>query len=208
MKIRESATRDTVNLVTGVVLAGGAGRRMQGADKGLLTVDGEASVARVARSLAPHCSYLLISANRNIEEYKHLGIGEVISDQRPDFAGPLAGLEAVRGKAHTDVLVVAPCDLPHLTPSIYADLLEALLSDPTLDAVYASCESGPHYLCAALRLHCLQTLPQILDDGVRAVRHWYATLHTRAVPFEEAKAECFQNLNVPADWDDLRPKIH
>jgi hypothetical protein len=50
--------------VTGLVLAGGEGRRMGGVDKGLLLLGGQPLVARVAARLRPQVDKLLLSANR------------------------------------------------------------------------------------------------------------------------------------------------
>lgn len=59
--------------VTGVVLAGGLGRRMGGADKGLLDYGGRPLAQQVAERLAPQVETLLINANRNREAYTALG---------------------------------------------------------------------------------------------------------------------------------------
>ena len=50
--------------VTGVVLAGGQGRRMGSVDKGLVELDGRALVAHVIARLAPQVGVLVINANR------------------------------------------------------------------------------------------------------------------------------------------------
>jgi molybdopterin-guanine dinucleotide biosynthesis protein A len=50
--------------ITGVVLAGGMGRRMGGADKGLQDLRGQPLVACAIDRLAPQVDHLLISANR------------------------------------------------------------------------------------------------------------------------------------------------
>jgi molybdopterin-guanine dinucleotide biosynthesis protein A len=59
--------------ITGVVLAGGQGRRMGGVDKGLVELAGRPLVARVIERLAPQVGALLINANQNVERYAALG---------------------------------------------------------------------------------------------------------------------------------------
>ena len=59
--------------VTGVVLAGGMGRRMGGVDKGLVLLDGEPMVAHVLERLAPQVGALVINANQNLERYAAFG---------------------------------------------------------------------------------------------------------------------------------------
>ena len=51
--------------ITGIVLAGGMGRRMGGVDKGLVLLDGAPMVAHVIARLAPQVGALVINANQN-----------------------------------------------------------------------------------------------------------------------------------------------
>ncbi|MGA7296295.1 MAG: NTP transferase domain-containing protein, partial [Rhodanobacteraceae bacterium] len=53
----------------GVILAGGEGRRMHGADKGLQPVGEQSLVACVHAAMAPQVDEVMISANRNIDAY-------------------------------------------------------------------------------------------------------------------------------------------
>lgn len=59
--------------ITGVILAGGLGRRMGGVDKGLRELRGKAMVAWVLERFAPQVDELLINANQNHEIYARLG---------------------------------------------------------------------------------------------------------------------------------------
>ena len=62
--------------ITGLVLAGGAARRLQaahpGADKGLLPLSGRPLIAWVIDNLAPQVQDLVISANRHLDDYRQL----------------------------------------------------------------------------------------------------------------------------------------
>ncbi|HCN68163.1 MAG TPA: molybdenum cofactor guanylyltransferase MobA, partial [Candidatus Accumulibacter sp.] len=55
--------------ISGVILAGGLGRRMGGVDKGLQELHGRPLVAWVIERLAPQVDELLINANRNAQRY-------------------------------------------------------------------------------------------------------------------------------------------
>ena len=55
--------------LAGLILAGGKGLRMGGADKGLLTLDGGAYAQLLAARMGPFVDLLLISANRNQDRY-------------------------------------------------------------------------------------------------------------------------------------------
>ena len=59
--------------ITGLVLAGGQGRRMGGIDKGLQELEGRPLAQWVLDRLSPQVGSVLISANRNLDRYAELG---------------------------------------------------------------------------------------------------------------------------------------
>lgn len=109
--------------IDGLILAGGAGRRMGGLNKGLLLHQGLPLAAWALQRLGPQVENLYISANRNVTTYAALG-HQVLRDPRPDLPGPLAGLEAGLRAFHGDILVCVPCD----TPDFPHNLVQRLVS--------------------------------------------------------------------------------
>jgi molybdopterin-guanine dinucleotide biosynthesis protein A len=59
--------------VTGIVLAGGLGRRMGGVDKGLQPLRGKPMVEHVLERLAPQVDEIIINANQNAGVYATFG---------------------------------------------------------------------------------------------------------------------------------------
>src|SRR5689334_20428419 len=103
--------------VTGIILAGGLGRRMGGVDKGLQPLHGQPMVAHVLQRLAPQVAALIINANQNPEQYTTLGApfaAHIVPDSIAGYAGPLAGLQAGLAAARTPLVVTVPCDSPFL----------------------------------------------------------------------------------------------
>jgi molybdopterin-guanine dinucleotide biosynthesis protein A len=170
---------------------------MGGADKGLLPWRGLPMAAHVARRLRPQVARLLISCNRNTDYYASLG-DATVTDCRRDFQGPLAGLEAAIPDVASAFLIIAPCDNPLLPLDLVERLLDPLLAgaDSTADISYAHDGERSQYLCAAIRTGILPSLPIFLDEGQRAVRHWYARHRCAVVDFSE-QAGCFANYNHP-----------
>lgn len=115
--------------VTGAILAGGRGSRAGGIDKGLLEIDGEPAVVRVARSLQPQVARVVVSANRNHAAYEALGFASV-PDAEPGFHGPLSGIAAVAARVETPWLLTVPVDCD----CVPSNLLQAL-SDVGIDDV-------------------------------------------------------------------------
>ena len=107
--------------VSGIVLAGGLGRRMGGVDKGLQPLRGKAMVEHVLARLAPQVDDIVINANQNLERYAAFG-HRVVSDRVGGFAGPLAGLHAGLEAIAHPLAVTVPCDSPFLPADLVARL--------------------------------------------------------------------------------------
>jgi molybdopterin-guanine dinucleotide biosynthesis protein A len=119
-----------------------------------------------------------------------------VADIRPDFQGPLAGLEAAMPYVHTDLLVISACDTPLLPTDLVERLIRPLRENEGLDITYAHDGERGHYLCAAMRAACLPTLSVYLDEGHRTVRHWYHRHPSITVDFRD-QAQAFNNHNRP-----------
>jgi molybdopterin-guanine dinucleotide biosynthesis protein A len=179
--------------LTGLVLAGGRGRRMGGADKGLVTWRGEPLIVHVLQRLRPQVALLLISANRNLERYR--AWAPVVEDPLPTaFAGPLAGILAALRTQSTEWLAVAPCDLPALPPDAFARLAAGIDGSR---ASYAAPVGDGHSLVCLLHRSLAPDLAQYLAEGGQRVSGWFAAIGARAVPFDDRDA--FANFNAVAD---------
>ncbi|HWP87065.1 MAG TPA: NTP transferase domain-containing protein, partial [Burkholderiales bacterium] len=94
--------------ITGVILAGGQGRRMGTVDKGLRELRGKAMAAWVIERFAPQVDEVLINANQNLDVYAQFGY-RVIPDEIGGFAGPLAGLQRGLNEASHPLVATSPC---------------------------------------------------------------------------------------------------
>ena len=182
--------------ITGVVFAGGQGRRMGGVDKGLVELDGRALVARVIERLAPQVGELVINANQNRDRYAAFGY-PVVADVIPDFAGPLAGLHAAMAGATTPYIVTSPCDSPFLPADLVARLALALAATP-LDLAVARTFDQPHPVFSLVRTDVRPHLEAFLRGGGRKIDAWYATLRVADVRFDD-EADAFRNINTAAE---------
>jgi molybdopterin-guanine dinucleotide biosynthesis protein A len=186
--------------ITGVVLAGGEGRRMGGADKGLQLLDGRPLVQWVLERLRPQVGQILISANRNLERYREFGC-PVIEDTTPEFAGPLAGLQAAMTRATTPLLLSAPCDSPYLPADVGLRLAEALDASRA-DLAVPRAGTHVHRAFCLTRRELLPRLDAFLAGGGRKLGLWHQSLNTIEVDFDD-QAEAFGNINSLADLDQL-----
>ncbi len=179
--------------VTGVILAGGQGRRMGGVDKGLKLLRGKPMVARVAERFAPQVAEVIVNANQNIDQYQVLGY-RVVTDAISGFAGPLAGLQRGLSEAGHELVATVPCDSPFLPLDLVARLNGALEQEGAEIAV-AKTGDQPHPVFCLVRRRVLPGLTAFLEGGGRKIDAWYASLRVVEVPFDDQPA-AFSNINT------------
>ena len=179
--------------ITGVILAGGLGRRMGGIDKGLQELRGRPLVAWVVERLAPQVDELLINANQNGARYAAFD-HRVVPDQIPDFAGPLAGLHAALSAATHPLVATAPCDSPFLPDDLISRLFSALTANAA-DLAVARTFDQPHPVFCLCKREVLPHLTEFLAGGGRKIDRWYATLKVVEVAFDD-EAATFENINT------------
>ncbi len=174
--------------ITGLVLAGGQGSRMGGRDKGLAPYRGRALVDHAIERIAPQVGELLISANRNLDEYAQRGC-RVLTDTLPDFPGPLAGvLAGLQAASHEWVLTV-PCDMPHLP----ADLAKRLFAaSQEADIVVAADGARTHPAVMLIHTRLAQALAAYLASGKRSVHGFQESVGFASVNFDAA---AMRNIN-------------
>ena len=182
--------------ITGLVLAGGLGRRMGGVDKGLVAFRGRPMVAQVIERLAPQVGEILINANRNTEQYTGFGY-RVIADAIEGYAGPLAGLERGLAEARHDLVVTAPCDSPFL-PADLVERLRSAMANAAADLAVARTGDQPHPVFCLCKRSLHAHLRGYLGAGGRKIDAWYATLAVIEVAFDD-QARAFSNINTPED---------
>ena len=185
-----------MNGVTGVVLAGGQGRRMGGVDKGLQLLHGKPMVAAVIARLAPQVDEILINANQNLDAYARFG-HRVVPDAVGGFAGPLAGLHAGLSQASQPLVLTVPCDSPFLPPDLFSRLEKAMGGK---DLAVAKTGDQPHPVFSLVRVSVLDHLSKFLGTGGRKIDAWYATLEVVEVPFDD-EADAFRNINTREELD-------
>lgn len=178
--------------ITGVVLAGGQGRRMGSVDKGLQQLHGKPMIASVIERFAPQVDEVLINANQNLDRYATFGY-RVIPDRIDGHAGPLAGLHCALLEAVHPLVATVPCDSPFLPADLISRLRTALESAQA-DLAVARTGTQPHPVFCL----CHKTLAAGLNDylaaGGRKIDAWYAGLNAVEVNFSDEAA--FSNINT------------
>jgi molybdenum cofactor guanylyltransferase len=184
--------------VTGVVLAGGRGRRMGGRDKGLLPLRGRPLAAHALDALRPQVGALVVVANRNRARYAALGAA-VVADAWPGYAGPLAGVHAGLRAATTDWALFVPCDAAWLPANLGVRLHAAAAA---AGAAYATACGDALYTCCLLPRHHEAAAAAALRVRQLALGRFLRAQGAVPVEFADWPA-AGRNLNAPADWREV-----
>ncbi|MSQ70088.1 MAG: molybdenum cofactor guanylyltransferase [Betaproteobacteria bacterium] len=183
--------------ITGLILAGGQGRRMGGVDKGLQPFRGKRLVDHVYERLVPQVGGIIINANQNHDDYRSFGV-RVVSDALKEpgggFAGPLAGLHAGLSISRRPYLATVPCDSPFF-PHDLVERLFKQLNDSGAELAVARTGNQSHPVFCLVRRGVVEHLADFIKDGGRKIDAWYAALHVVEVAFDDEVA-AFSNINT------------
>lgn len=183
--------------LTGLVLAGGQGSRMDGQDKGLISYEGHPLAMHALKALGTVADSLLISANRSLDGYEALGY-PVVTDEDADFQGPLSGVIAGMKVARTPFLMVLPCDMPKVTQSVLEAILIAHQDNPDIPLFVAHDGERIQPLLMLVRTDLMESLRFFLRAGGRKVLGWVEQ-HPHIKVDLSLWRSCLVNINRPED---------
>ena len=189
--------------ITGLILAGGKARRLEGQDKGLISLGNKHLIEYVIERLRPQLGELLINANRHHDSYQQFGC-PVIADSLPGFAGPLAGLLSGLQHMHTDWLVSVPCDNPWLPADLVGQLVLAVQAQACPLAV-ASCRGELQPVYCLLHRSLQASLANYLAGGQHKVQDWVRQQQHCVVDFADTRA--FENINTPQQLAEAEQRL-
>jgi molybdopterin-guanine dinucleotide biosynthesis protein A len=185
--------------LTGLVLAGGASRRM-GRDKAVLEFDGVPLVERVAARLEQVCGEVLVASGDGRR------LGGLRWEQIPDAVeagGPLAGIVAGLRRAVTPLLAVVAVDMPDAAPEVLARLAADWAGEAAVVPVVEGRLQPLHGVYAA---GAAPRLAAALSSGERSVSRAVSLVGARAVGPEvwgavAPSGRFARNLNRPEDLE-------
>jgi molybdopterin-guanine dinucleotide biosynthesis protein A len=196
--------------ITGVVLAGGRGSRMEGRDKGLELFEGEPLALRAQRRLQKQVGRTMLNANRHLDRYRAFGV-PVHPDRLPNHPGPLAGFAAALRHCQTPYLVTVPCDTPFFPTDLVQRLAQGLTQEHAQLAVAACHSATPdgdpvwHIQPVFCLMHVglLDSLEEYIAAGAARVEAWTTQHVCATVRFDLPQA--FLNVNTLAQLRALDP---
>lgn len=179
--------------VTGVLLAGGASRRM-GRDKASLVINGEPLYSKALELLCRYFPNVIISGNRPELATESI---PYLPDIFPGSA--LGGIFTGLHSAKTEWVFVSACDMPNPDDRILELLLE---HRDGVDAVVPEVPKGYEPVFALYHKNCLPTFERALEQGRKSIFNLYPELSVhflnwRNMPEDWEKS--LANINTPAD---------
>ena len=195
----------------GVILAGGKARRMGGGDKCRIKLGKVEIINHVLKRLNPQVETLAININGNTKRFLDLNI-DLIEDNIPNFAGPLAGVLAGLDWAHskgTDLIVTVAADTPFFPLDLVSRFLDAGSKMP-LPIVFAATrnESGEKFIHPTFGLWPVAIRHDLragLLLGLRKIKAFADSYPNKEVVFEtKGQQDPFFNINTPQDLELAR----
>jgi molybdopterin-guanine dinucleotide biosynthesis protein A len=182
--------------IFGIILAGGTGQRMGGADKALLPLAGRSLLANAIARLEPQVERLAISANGDASRLAGFGL-QVLADAIPlgPLAGVLAALNWAAPQGATAVVSVA-VDTPFFPGDLVPQL--CLAAESSVEGVALAHAAKDHPTFGLWPIALAAPLAAFLASGAKPrVLGFAETHHAARAHFADEAA--FQNLNSRDD---------
>jgi molybdopterin-guanine dinucleotide biosynthesis protein A len=168
---------------------------MGGVAKGLLEIEGERMIERVARALRSVIERIVVVSSIDGAGEWLAGV-DVVPDEQPG-SGPMGGVASALRATGGDVLAVA-WDMPFVRSGLLVPLVTAGSGN---DGVLWRLPSGVEPLIALYRQSALPRIDRALGRGERRARHIASMLRVRTLTElpSGCSAESFFNVNTPDD---------
>ncbi|HMN72428.1 MAG TPA: molybdenum cofactor guanylyltransferase MobA [Rhodoblastus sp.] len=184
----------------GLILAGGQGRRMGGADKALLRLSGKPLLAHAFARLGPQCGALALNANGDAGRFADFGL-PVVADELAD-AGPLAGVLAgprlAREKGFGSLCTLS-VDVPFAPADLVARLDEARRRAEAAMAVAASGGRRHHVIALWSVAMEAELRRALVEDGLRKAETFVTRQAPAVAEWQDQPRDPFFNVNWPED---------
>ncbi|MBI2914224.1 MAG: molybdenum cofactor guanylyltransferase [Chloroflexi bacterium] len=177
--------------LSGVVLAGGASRRL-GLDKAGVTFDGRPLLEIIVERLSGVCSEVIVACGSQTARKRPALPVRFVKDPIAG-QGPLAGVQAGLAAAQSDHCLVVACDMPFLNPG----LLAYMAGRPRrYQALVPRFGGRWHPLHALYARSCLPTVESLLAQGGNALEELLAHLDVQVVSEEEVRRHDPRGLSL------------
>jgi molybdenum cofactor guanylyltransferase len=186
--------------MTGIILAGGASRRM-GTDKAFLEVNGRPLIEHILAVFSSLFARTIVVTNTP-ERYRGYGV-EITSDALA-ISGPLTGIYSGLLRSSDEYNFVAACDMPFLNAGLISYMGEIAAGN---DAVIPQFGGFLEPLHAIYRKGILPAIEMQVLKQDRRIRGLFDHIQVRYITEEEIvrfdpQKRSFKNLNTPKEYKE------
>jgi molybdopterin-guanine dinucleotide biosynthesis protein A len=199
--------------VVGVILAGGKGMRMGGAEKPLQSLRGRALIEYVIDRATPQVDELILSSNSDPALYAQFQL-PIIVDHFPKHSGPLLGISSAMAwvsarytQAETmPYLACFAADVPFFPKTLIAQLLHGMLAKDSMVAV-ARQAGQLQPLFSIWNTASRSTLDQAIVSGVHGPRPLLPELNSITIDVTAESEFDFENINTQQTLRALEQRL-
>lgn len=204
-----------MELVTGIILAGGKSKRM-GVNKALLDVNGKKNIERIKNELLKTTNKVIVIANTP-SLYTFLNV-PIVTDIMKE-KGPLAGIHSGLIASSTEWNLFVACDLPFFNERIANFFVELINKDERMkdaDAVIPYITGQKHPLVALYNKRIVSNIEDNLKnnklviatvlDALNVVEITENDFIRYGMTMEEID-DAFFNMNRPEDYEYVKNKL-
>jgi molybdopterin-guanine dinucleotide biosynthesis protein A len=188
--------------VTGIILAGGKGRRIA-ANKALLPVGNRPIIVDTMNTLRSLFNDILIITNTP-EAYTFIA-AEKVRDLIPE-KGPLGGLYTGLTVSRTEYSFVVACDMPFLNTDLILYMLDHCEG---FDVVVPHSVDGLEPLHAIYSKNCLEPILRHVEKGDLKIQSFFGEVKVKHIPHTEIERfdpelRTFFNINDREDYQKVK----
>lgn len=200
--------------VSGVVLAGGRGRRLGHQRKADIVVGAIDTQPATLLEAVVGCLRSITGDIIVVGGFQDAVAGVRLTHDRIEGAGPLGGIEAGLAVASHAIAVVLGCDMPFVPPDLLQFLAEraAVIFPPgRACALVPRTRRGIEPLCAVYSVECREVIARTAASGVRRVSGLLAEVDVTYVEEDEIlkfglPEDLFFNVNTERELEIARAR--
>jgi molybdenum cofactor guanylyltransferase len=188
-----------MNMISGTILAGGVGRRLNCSTKTKIVIDGMTIISRMIGTIKGLFDEIIIVTN-DPEELEEFNNYKIVSDQFVNV-GPLGGIHAALKASSNEAIFVFAGDMPLVDKRLISRQIGFYESNKC-DVLVPSIEEYIEPLHSIYSISILKALEGYLsDDHDYAVREFIKMTDVRYMQFEvsEENKNAFTNVNSLSD---------
>jgi molybdopterin-guanine dinucleotide biosynthesis protein A len=197
-------------MLTGVILAGGQNRRMDGRSKAQLSLNGESLIERQIRIMQTICSEIIIVSRDKKDFTPFLDQGIKLQEDEIPGKGPLSGMHSAFAKSANKDIWVTACDMPYISAKA-AEFMTRMKLDLQCSAVIPLVDNRIHPLHGIYDKHCMPVIETLLKAGNYKVMAMLETVHSEildAAVFVEQQIDLrfVTNINTLEEYEQILTK--